>query len=250
GEEDEDEEGNGEESDTVEAQNTSDSASSVLDSTAHTYVRVKKRYPRQSPFDMWQERRVRYRVWPDDVDLNIHMNNGSYNKHLDFARVDWMASMSGLPFLRTHRASTAAVSTWFRTEIKPFQTFEIITSLLTYDPRKWFFLKHEFVVLSERERSVESNGEEGKGVGMRSGKRKEKRKVVVRTVHCVAISKMVWKKANGRTLPFEAYLERMGFVQPLDETDEVRIKREKKRMDGWKVAEHMLSAETAVFARL
>jgi acyl-CoA thioesterase FadM len=90
--------------------------------------------------------RVRLRVWPNDLDLNAHVNNGRYLSLADIGRIHWFVRTGVLEIARQHR-------TWpvigdaiakFRQDLKLLQVFEIHTRLIGWD-HKWGFLEHRFV---------------------------------------------------------------------------------------------------------
>lgn len=90
--------------------------------------------------------RLRFRVWPSDLDLNLHMNNGRYLGMMDLGRFDLM--------LRAGLVSKGIVERWmpvvadlkirYRQSLNPFQSFELHTRLVGWD-RKWFYLEQRFV---------------------------------------------------------------------------------------------------------
>lgn len=87
-----------------------------------------------------------FRVWPHDIDLFGHMNNGRYLQIMDVARMDWM--------IRTGVAGTIRRNRWapllgggfirFRHSLHFLQPFRVSTRLLGWDHR-WFFLEHVFL---------------------------------------------------------------------------------------------------------
>jgi acyl-CoA thioesterase FadM len=46
---------------------------------------------RRGPLDLLGESVVRFRVWPGDLDFNLHMNNGRYLTLMGLGRLDLMA---------------------------------------------------------------------------------------------------------------------------------------------------------------
>ena len=90
--------------------------------------------------------RVRLRVWPGDLDLNLHVNNGRYLSLADLGRLDWLVRTGLYGAARTQKASPVigdAIAK-FRRDLQPFQTFEIHTRLLGWDS-KWGFIEHRFM---------------------------------------------------------------------------------------------------------
>ncbi|TPX40618.1 hypothetical protein SeMB42_g05917 [Synchytrium endobioticum] len=127
--------------------------------------------------DIWQVVSTPGRAWFDDLDMNNHQNNSSYNKNLDYARTDFIAHMFG-HHARGVRFANAGVMIWFFKEIKPFSAYTMKTCVHTWGP-KWVYLEHRF--------------EAGQ------------------TLHAFCLAKFVVKERNGKTIPFDEYLQRCGF---------------------------------------
>lgn len=89
--------------------------------------------------------RKRFVVWPPDLDVLWHVNNGVYLSMLDVARVDLMLR-SGFAFA-LRRAGyypvVAAQTIRFRRSLQLFQAFEVETRVLGWDD-KAFVLQHRF----------------------------------------------------------------------------------------------------------
>ncbi|KAI9136334.1 hypothetical protein BKA69DRAFT_1019288, partial [Paraphysoderma sedebokerense] len=82
----------------------------------------------------------------DDLDLNIHMNNSSYNKALDYIRISFFAATFGTSVCRKElHFANAGTMMWFLKSIGLGQKYSIKTKLLTWD-RKWVWTLHYFVV--------------------------------------------------------------------------------------------------------
>ncbi len=78
--------------------------------------------------------RLRFRVWPHDLDTSLHMNNGRYWTLMDLGRADVMIR-SGLwrPILRHGWLPVvSAGQIRFRREMRLFQTFTLETRILTW----------------------------------------------------------------------------------------------------------------------
>ncbi len=76
-----------------------------------------------------------FRVWPHDLDLSVHMNNGRYLALMDLGRLDVMVR-SGLwrAVLKNKWTPIAsAVTIRFQRELRPFQTFRLESRLLCWD---------------------------------------------------------------------------------------------------------------------
>ena len=99
-----------------------------------------------SKVDLLATTRIHLRVWPNDLDFNIHVNNGRYLALADIGRIHWFISTGVLAVARQHKALPVigdAIAK-FRHDLKVFQTFEIYTRLIGWD-RKWGFMEHRFV---------------------------------------------------------------------------------------------------------
>lgn len=90
--------------------------------------------------------RKRFRVWPPDIDILFHVNNGVYLTMLDVARVDLLLRSGVLSELKRRRwyPVVAAESIRFRRSLQLFQSFEVETAVLGWD-EKALILQHRFV---------------------------------------------------------------------------------------------------------
>lgn len=89
------------------------------------------------------EIRTEIRIWPNDLDFNLHVNNGRYLTLFDLGRMDltlrtglWriMLKRRWLPVL-----STAAVR--FRRSVGAFAKVTVTTRIAYWD-EKWLFIEH------------------------------------------------------------------------------------------------------------
>jgi acyl-CoA thioesterase FadM len=82
------------------------------------------------------------RVWPTDLDVNLHMNNGRLLSVLDLGRVDLMARMGGLGVVlrRRWQPVVAGIVVRYRRPLGPFRRFRLTTRLIGWDDR-WFFME-------------------------------------------------------------------------------------------------------------
>lgn len=99
-----------------------------------------------SRVDLLATTRVSLRVWPNDLDVNLHVNNGRYLVLADIGRIHWFAVTGTLNVARRHKAFPVVgdAIAKFRRDLKAFQTFEIQTRLIGWD-RRWGFIEHRFV---------------------------------------------------------------------------------------------------------
>jgi len=96
--------------------------------------------------DIFATTRVALRVWPNDLDFNLHVNNGRYLALADIGRLDWFVRTGALQIARQRQALPVVGDAMakFRRDLKVFQGFEIHTRLIGWDS-KWGFIEHRFV---------------------------------------------------------------------------------------------------------
>ena len=92
--------------------------------------------------------RLRFHVLPNDLDLNMHMNNGRYLTIMDIGRTDFVIR-SGI-FKKVIRAGQipvlASATIRYRVQLEPFRHYELQTRIVCWD-EKWAYMEHRFVIL-------------------------------------------------------------------------------------------------------
>lgn len=90
--------------------------------------------------------RLAFRVWPNDCDLNLHLNNGRYLTFMDLGRVHLIAQIGFLGELLRRRWAPvlAAAEINFIRPINPLARFELVSRLLTWD-EKYFYIEQRFI---------------------------------------------------------------------------------------------------------
>lgn len=90
--------------------------------------------------------RTPFTVFPTDLDLLMHMNNGVYFSILDLARIDLMkrAGMWSKLNKGGYYPVVAAETIQFQRSLEPFQRFEVETTLLGLDT-KAFYIQQKFL---------------------------------------------------------------------------------------------------------
>jgi acyl-CoA thioesterase FadM len=95
--------------------------------------------------------RLRFRVWPLDLDTNLHMNNGRYLTIADLGRADlllrtglWRAVLKEglLPML-----SGSAIR--YRRELRPFEAFVLESRIIAWTGTS-FVMEHRFLARGRR----------------------------------------------------------------------------------------------------
>jgi len=78
---------------------------------------------------------LQFRVWPHDLDISAHMNNGRYLTMMDLGRLDVMVRSGLWRHVLNHRWTpiASAITVRFQRELRPFQKFRLETRLLCWD---------------------------------------------------------------------------------------------------------------------
>ncbi|GAA1866710.1 hypothetical protein GCM10009751_26100 [Myceligenerans crystallogenes] len=86
------------------------------------------------------------RVMPQDLDILMHVNNGSYLQLMDVARFRHIAEMGGTPLSRENSwgAVVAASTMKYRRSLQLFERFEITTRVIGWDER-CFYMEQVFL---------------------------------------------------------------------------------------------------------
>jgi acyl-CoA thioesterase FadM len=94
---------------------------------------------------LFEESRVGFRVLPTDCDVNLHMNNGRYLSFMDLGRLHLVAQIGllGITLRRRWGAALGAAEINFIRPLAPFQKFELVTRLVTWD-EKYAYLEQRF----------------------------------------------------------------------------------------------------------
>ncbi|MEL7430163.1 MAG: acyl-CoA thioesterase [Pseudomonadota bacterium] len=92
-----------------------------------------------------------FRVLPNDLDLNGHMNNGRYLTLLDLMLIEYFARIGFLKVLLKNgwRPMSGGAVVTYRKGLKPFQRYSIRFSLAGSNAH-WNFMKFEFVDCDDR----------------------------------------------------------------------------------------------------
>ena len=98
---------------------------------------------RAPPLGVLEEARLPLRVWPDEMDAYLHLNNGRYLTMMDAGRYQL--------FLRTRLWQEMRKRGWspvlgsaavrFRRELKPLQEVELVTRIAGWNDR-WLYIEH------------------------------------------------------------------------------------------------------------
>lgn len=97
------------------------------------------------PLGVLEESRLRFHVWPGDLDFFGHMNNGRYLSLMDSGRFDIISRIGLLFVWRKHGwlFVLGGASIEFHRPLRPFQRFELRSRIVGWDA-KWFFIEQRF----------------------------------------------------------------------------------------------------------
>ena len=87
--------------------------------------------------------RLRLYVLLNDLDLNLHMNNGRYLSVCDLGKIDVMirSGTASIAIRRKWRPLIGGSVIRHRFGMGPFRRFELVTRVLCWDD-KWFYFQH------------------------------------------------------------------------------------------------------------
>ena len=110
------------------------------------------------------ESRLTLRVLPNDLDLNLHVNNGRFLTLADLSRVDLFIRTGLIALMRKERWAPIVTehTMVYKKPLKLFQKFELVMQLTHWDERQ-FYMSHQFIV---GDRVIA----EGKSVGVLRGR--------------------------------------------------------------------------------
>ncbi|MFP5237689.1 MAG: thioesterase family protein [Acidobacteriota bacterium] len=92
-----------------------------------------------------EEDALRMRVWPNDVDLNWHLNNARYLSYMDYGRMHLLARTHLLTHILRARWTALVGAVWvtYRRSLPLFARFTLTSRLVCWDER-WFYLEQTF----------------------------------------------------------------------------------------------------------
>ncbi len=86
---------------------------------------------------------TKFRVWPNDLDVFMHMNNGAYLTIMDLARTDMMIRAGIVKGMVNRRWYPVVVAETirFKHSLKLFQQYEIETEVVCWDHRAFYLVQ-------------------------------------------------------------------------------------------------------------
>jgi acyl-CoA thioesterase FadM len=88
---------------------------------------------------------LRLRVWPNDIDLNLHLNNARYLGMMDYGRTHLLARTGLLSHIIRFRLTPLIGAVWitYRRSLPVFARFTLASRLVCWDER-WFYMEQTF----------------------------------------------------------------------------------------------------------
>ncbi|ANC91641.1 thioesterase [Azospirillum humicireducens] len=86
---------------------------------------------------------LKFRVWPTDLDINLHMTNARYFSVMDLGRADLMIRVGLGPAILRNRWQPVlgGATIRYRRSLRPFQRFTLVSRVLCWDDR-YIFMEH------------------------------------------------------------------------------------------------------------
>jgi len=96
----------------------------------------------KKPLTMEDVSVLQQRVWPDELDINVHMNNAKYLAVMDLGRTDWIVRAGAWKLMRYEKMApvVGGAMVRYRRSLKLFQPYELRTRLLGWDER-WLYIE-------------------------------------------------------------------------------------------------------------
>jgi acyl-CoA thioesterase FadM len=97
------------------------------------------------PLAVLEPDQLSLRVWPHDIDINLHMNNARYLSVMDYARTHLLARTGLLTHVVRSRWRPVVGAVWitYRRSLPLLSTFSIASRLICWDER-WFYIEQIF----------------------------------------------------------------------------------------------------------
>jgi len=94
--------------------------------------------------DLMDKSVLKFYVLPNDLDINMHMNNGRFNSIMDLGRVDILLRSGLLKIIYKKKwfAVVGSIHTRFKRPLKLFQAYELHSQLIYWD-EKWSWIEQK-----------------------------------------------------------------------------------------------------------
>jgi acyl-CoA thioesterase FadM len=98
-----------------------------------------------APLGILEEDQLKMRVWPNDIDFNLHLNNARYLSIMDFGRMHLLARTRILEHVVRSRWTPLVGAVWmtYRRSLPLFSRFTLVSRMVCWDER-WFYIEQTF----------------------------------------------------------------------------------------------------------
>ena len=113
----------------------------------------------RKPITMLETSAINLRVWPNDLDVNLHVNNGRFLTLADLGVVTLFGRMGLFRALlrKGWRPVVGSAMARYRRPLRPFQKYRLETRILGWN-EKWTFFQSQFIVKGEVKATVVTKG--------------------------------------------------------------------------------------------
>ena len=101
----------------------------------------------RSKLDVLGTSKLTFHVLPNDLDSNIHMNNGRYLSIMDLGRLDMIIRNGMIKEVIKNKYAPvlSAAQVRYRLPLMPFQKYELQSRLVCWDD-KWAYMEQRFII--------------------------------------------------------------------------------------------------------
>jgi acyl-CoA thioesterase FadM len=107
---------------------------------------IRQHFRPLAPIGVLDEDTLAMRVWPNDIDINLHLNNARYLNVMDFGRMHLLARTQILNHVIRSRWTPLVGAVWmtYRRSLPLFSRFTLASRLVCWDER-WFYIEQTFI---------------------------------------------------------------------------------------------------------
>jgi acyl-CoA thioesterase FadM len=100
--------------------------------------------------DPFKKTNLFFKVWPTDIDINFHMNNGRFLTVMDYGRFDYYCKLGlfSLMFKKKALPVTGGAFVQFRRPLGLFKNYRLETELVSLN-EKWFYFDQKIFLNDE-----------------------------------------------------------------------------------------------------
>ena len=97
--------------------------------------------------DILETSTLRCHVWPNDLDMNMHMNNGRYLTIMDIGRLDLTtrSTMLQKAIKNNYAPVLGSAQMRYRIPLLCFQAYDLETRVICWD-EKWAYMEQRFII--------------------------------------------------------------------------------------------------------